>query len=90
MKKYIKIYMDYFDFCAQDIIPCDITGKPAVDVHHIEPRGMGGSKDKDSIENLIALTREEHNKAEAKKYSKEFLKQKHLEYIANFSHYDWI
>ena len=51
--------MDYFDYGLQDFIPSEISGKRAVDIHHIDARGMGGS-DKDDITNLMALTREEH------------------------------
>ena len=78
MKKHTKIYLDYFGYGEQDFIPCEICGQQAVDLHHICPRGMGGSKNKDYIENLIGLCRECHNKAEAKKISKEKLKEIHL------------
>lgn len=45
-----------------DFIPSEISGSKAVDIHHIDCKGMGGnpSKDKDRIENLQAVTREEH------------------------------
>ena len=72
MKKYIKIYMDYFEYEEQDFIPSEISGKKATDIHHIEARGMGGSKNKDCIENLIALTREEHLKYGDKKEHKQY------------------
>jgi len=39
----------------------------AVDIHHISPRGMGGSKLKDYPENLIALCREHHIEVEQSK-----------------------
>ena len=38
--------------------------KEAVDIHHIIPRGMGGSKLRDYPENLIALCRECHEEVE--------------------------
>ena len=41
-------------------------------VHHLFPRGMGGSKSKDNIENLIALTMICHEKAERGKDHKKF------------------
>lgn len=44
----------------QDII-CEVTGRPARDVHHLDGRGMGGSKLKDTCENLQALDRKIHN-----------------------------
>lgn len=77
MKKHTKIYMDYFGYTIADFIPCEKCHKKAVDIHHIEPRGMGGSKSKDYIENLIALCRECHTDAHAEKISKQELKKIH-------------
>lgn len=45
---------------TSDFIPCEVCGGRAVDIHHIEARGMGGSKEKDVIENLMALCRACH------------------------------
>ena len=56
--KHNKIYFDHFGY---DFTPCEKCGKPAVDIHHIENKGMGGSKTKDYIENLIALCRDCHS-----------------------------
>ena len=47
-----------------DWIPCEVCGAKAVDIHHIEARGMGGSKTKDVIENLMALCRSCHYAAD--------------------------
>lgn len=63
MLKYKKIYFDYFGYGEQDVILCENCGKVAVDVHHIDSKGMGGSKTKDYIENLVALCRSCHNAA---------------------------
>lgn len=82
MKKHTKIYLDSFGYPPDPSIhiPCEI-GKneynnclnKATDIHHIDARGMGGSKDKDRIENLMALCRNCHNDyGDIKKY-KEFL-----------------
>lgn len=60
MKKHTKIYLDHFDYGVEDFIPCEICGSRAVDIHHIDCRGMGGSKTKDTIENLMALCRKCH------------------------------
>jgi len=38
----------------------EISGERAVDIHHITARGKGSSKELDRIENLMALTRKEH------------------------------
>lgn len=74
--------MNYFGYGVEDFIPSEISGKRAVDIHHIEARGMGGS-DKDDIENLIALTREEHEMYGDKKQYKKWLKETHLKFIKN-------
>lgn len=54
--------MDYFGYDESDFIPSELSGERAVDINHIECKGMGGnpSKDKDVIENLMAMTRDEH------------------------------
>ena len=73
MVKYKKIYMDYHGYGIDDTILCENCGGVAVDIHHIEPRGMGGNPKKDTIGNLIALCRPCHEKAEAGKITKESL-----------------
>ena len=70
-------YFNHFGYDISDFIPCEVCGKTAVDIHHIEARGIGGSKDADSIDNLMALCREDHLKYGDKKQYKEFLKDKH-------------
>ena len=55
--------MKAFGYYEGDFIPSEISGQPAVDIHHIEKRGKG----KDVPELLIALTREEHERAELRK-----------------------
>jgi len=67
MKKHTKIYMDYHNYDVSDWIACEHCGTTAVDIHHLEGRKMGGSKNKDFIENLIALCRACHIKAETDK-----------------------
>jgi hypothetical protein len=59
MKKYTKIYMDYFGYGIQDFVPCECCGNKAVDIHHIYGRGTG----KDNIKNLMALCRKHHEMA---------------------------
>lgn len=79
MKKHTMIYLKHFGYDISDFIPCEVCGKTAVDIHHIECRGIGGSKASDNIENLMALCREDHIKYGDKKQYKEFLKCKHAE-----------
>lgn len=62
MQKHTKIYMDYFDYFGDEFIPCELCGSRSVDVHHLTAKGMGGSKTKDYIENLIGVCRECHVK----------------------------
>ena len=52
--------MAYFGYSIADFVPCEICEGKAVDIHHIEARGMGGTKKPDVIENLMALCRHCH------------------------------
>jgi 5-methylcytosine-specific restriction endonuclease McrA len=77
MKKHTMIYLKHFGYDISDFIPCEVCGTTAIDIHHIEARGMGGSKEKDVIENLQALCRACHTKFGDQKQYKQFLKDKH-------------
>ena len=79
MKKHTQIYMNHFGYDISSFIDCEVCGKVGNDLHHIEARQMGGSKNKDFIENLMCLCRECHIKYGDKKQFKEFLKCKHTE-----------
>ena len=81
MKKHTKIYLDYFDYTGDEFIPCEICGARAVDIHHIDCRGMGGSKTKDTIENLMALCRQCHMKYGDIKDEIENLKEIHAKHL---------
>ena len=76
MRKYTKLYLQFFDYFGDEYIPCEMCNAKAVDIHHIQARGMGGSE-KDSIENLMALCRNCHIKYGDKKQHLEMLKQRH-------------
>ena len=78
MKKHTKVYMKHFDYGIEDFIECEYCRQRAVDIHHIEPRGMGGSKTKDFIENLVALCRKCHIRAERDKGFNEVVKAIHI------------
>lgn len=73
MKPWTKIYLDHFGYDTNDFIPCEVCGTQAVDIHHIECRGIGGSKNADKIENLQALCRKCHITYGDKKQHKDFL-----------------
>ena len=81
MKKHTQIYMKYFGYHLSDWLPCEICGCQAVDLHHIEARGMGGTKTKDTIENLMALCRGHHVQFGDKKQHKEMLIEVHNNFI---------
>lgn len=77
MKNHTKIYLKYFGYDTSDFIPCEMCGLKAQDIHHVEARGMGGSKHADNIENLMALCRKCHIDFGDKKQHKEMLKVVH-------------
>lgn len=77
MKKHVKVYLDHFGYGAEDFIGCEVCGSRAVDIHHIEARGMGGSKESDTIENIMALCRNCHVEYGDKKQYMDNLKAVH-------------
>lgn len=85
MKKHTKIYLNHFDFVHSEsiYIPCEVCTAKAVDIHHIYARGMGGSNEKDVIENLMALCRKCHIKYGDRKQYRDFLKEIHFKLLNN-------
>lgn len=83
MKKHVKAYMDYFGYVADDVILCEICGNRAVDLHHIDCRGMGGSSKKDEISNIMALCREDHVFYGDKKQYMDYLISIHERHLKN-------
>lgn len=80
MKNHTKIYFKHFGYSMDDFIPCEVCKARAVDIHHIEARGMGGTE-KDCIENLMAVCRDCHLKYGDKKQYKDLLIDIHLKKI---------
>lgn len=82
MKRHTKIWMDAMGYGEGDFMECEmqLCSAEAVDVHHIEPRGMGGDPTgkRDVPENLMGLCRHHHEEAERKVMSKEVLKYIHM------------
>lgn len=78
MKPHTKIYLDSNGFDTTDFIPCEVCGGKAVDIHHIIARGMGGSKNSNTPENLMALCRACHIEYGDKEQHMEFLIHKHI------------
>lgn len=81
MRKHTQVYMRFFKYTKGDFIPCEISGRRAVDVHHIDARGMGGNGEVDVIENLMAITRELHLEYGDKEQYMEGLIQIHESFI---------
>jgi 5-methylcytosine-specific restriction endonuclease McrA len=77
MKNHTKVYLKGMGYDTTDFIPCEVCQAQAVDIHHIEARGMGGSKEADTIDNLMALCRHCHNEYGDIKQHKEMLKARH-------------
>lgn len=79
MKNHTKVYMNAMGYTDTDFICCEVCNRPANSVHHIDARGMGGSKLLDTPENLMALCRECHHEADfGVELSKDFLRFVHL------------
>jgi hypothetical protein len=81
MKKYVKLYFDYFGYTKDCFVACEVCGGKAVDIHHIDCRGMGGSKSKDEIKNLMAVCRECHLKYGDKTPFLELLNETHYKFM---------
>jgi 5-methylcytosine-specific restriction endonuclease McrA len=84
MVKYKKVYRDFFGVGDDDVVLCEICDQPAVDLHHVSRKGMGGSKEKDYIENLMALCRRCHEDYGDRKEYMDFLKRTHMNIINKF------
>lgn len=83
MKNHTKIYMEYFGHVMDDFIACEVCGSKAVDIHHIKARGMGGSKDMDTIGNLMAVCRSCHISYGDKKDKLDYLTSIHEKHLKN-------
>ena len=83
MQKHTIIYMEALGYAEGDFIPCEMTGGEAVDIHHINARGMGGDPHhiKDCIENLMAVTRARHEDCESGEISKEEQIEAHFNFL---------
>lgn len=80
MQNYTRIYLDALGFDETDFIPCEISGKRGQDIHHIIGRGKKGE---DRIENLMAVTRQNHIDYGDKKFYMSMLFRVHKAYLRN-------
>jgi uncharacterized protein with PIN domain len=78
-KDYRKVYFQEMGLYPEEYNPCEVCKAPGVDVHHIEARGMGGTKKEDTIDNLMLVCRSCHEKYGDKKHFKDYLKTIHEE-----------
>jgi hypothetical protein len=83
MTNHLKIYLQGMGLDVTSYISCEVCGGVGQDIHHINARGMGGSKKADVIENLMCCCRECHIKYGDKKQYKEFLKDIHNQNLNN-------
>jgi hypothetical protein len=78
MQKHTHLYLKECGYETTDFIPSELSYQRATDLHHIISRGKCGE---DRVENLIALTREEHL---------EFGDKKEYMYLLLSKHYDFL
>lgn len=78
MKDYKKLFSRYWGISADDVPLCwGCNQAVAVDIHHLEPKGMGGVKNNrlNRIDNLFQVCRKCHNLAHRfKSVNEEFKK----------------
>lgn len=84
MKKYTKVYFDYFSFDLCDFIPCEICGAQSNDIHHIHARSQRKDLENDII-NIMAVCRMCHVEYGDKKQFIEHLQTIHANYIEKFA-----
>lgn len=82
MKKHTELYLKVFGYDTSSYIPCECCNSKAVDIHHIEARGMGGTKKPEDINNLMALCRNCHEKYGDKKQFKPYLYERHYKKLS--------
>jgi predicted HNH restriction endonuclease len=87
MKNHTKVYLQgmripitmYFEDLGVMCEWCEM--RLAVDINHLDPRKMGGSKLRDSVKDLMAMCRECHKDFEEGKLDEEAVREKHLKNI---------
>jgi len=69
MKNHVDIYRQFWwdELTLAQTEQCNVCGEWGGDIHHLSSRGLGSSKFKNYIENLICLCRNCHNKCHSNK-----------------------
>ena len=81
MKSYTRVYFKYFGYDESDFIACECgCGKKATEIHHLEARSIA-KKELNLIDNLCAVCRECHNRADQDRAFNQFLKMRHRKHL---------
>lgn len=69
MQNHTKVYRDFWwdELTLGQTEQCVMCGEWGADIHHLKNRQAGGSKCRDTIENLICLCRSCHNRCHSDK-----------------------
>lgn len=85
MQKHTRIYFEALEAAGADPVftpvRCEVCHAAASDIHHIQARQMGGSKQRDFIENLMALCTECHSRYGDETQHFDFLVNSHLNFM---------
>ena len=86
MVRHKKIYLEYFGYGEQDMVPSEYSGLRGEHIHHLIFRSLGGPNE---IWNLICLTGEEHNRAHDDPKFNDLLKRTHAEKLRLKGYAHW-
>lgn len=94
MEKHTRVYLKFFGYGMDSFIRCEVAWyerkwERAVDIHHINGRGKG----KDVIENLMGVSRVNHDRCAGDrkpKISKEQQAIIHKTFIDQFKKYGYV
>jgi hypothetical protein len=77
------MYITHFQYESAEELICEVTGFKGkiVEIHHIDPRGMGGRTSVDRMDNLMALHPAIHRWAEDNPLAKGWFKNTHDKFL---------
>ena len=73
----MNTYLMAFKYKENDIISCEFCGRLSIDIRYINQRGIGKDKNKNCVENLVALCKDCYLKIKSKRISKDDLIKQH-------------